>query len=124
MIKQVQAEYNPPELEKKIQKLWKDNDTYTKTKQMRAEGEDYYFVDGPPYTTGYIHLGTAWNKTIKDSIFVTKGCADTTSAISLGSTCMGCPLKLKSSSLLESKAKKKSKVSVLTISFQNVRILP
>ena len=68
MIKQVQAEYNPPELEKKIQKLWKDNDTYTKTKQMRAEGEDYYFVDGPPYTTGYIHLGTAWNKTIKDSI--------------------------------------------------------
>lgn len=68
MIKQVQAEYNPPELEKKIQKLWKDNDTYAKTKQMRAEGEDYYFVDGPPYTTGYIHLGTAWNKTIKDSI--------------------------------------------------------
>ncbi|HML25367.1 MAG TPA: class I tRNA ligase family protein, partial [Methanomethylovorans sp.] len=23
---------------------------------------------GPPYTTGHIHLGTAWNKIIKDSI--------------------------------------------------------
>ncbi len=24
-------------------------------------------MDGPPYTTGYIHLGTSWNKTIKDT---------------------------------------------------------
>ena len=25
-------------------------------------------MDGPPYTTGRIHLGTAWNKIIKDSV--------------------------------------------------------
>ena len=24
-------------------------------------------MDGPPYATGYIHLGTAWNKVLKDS---------------------------------------------------------
>jgi Isoleucyl-tRNA synthetase (EC 6.1.1.5) len=30
--------------------------------------EKFFFVDGPPYTTGNIHLGTAWNKIIKDAI--------------------------------------------------------
>lgn len=68
MIKQVQANYNPPDLERRVQKFWKDNDAYKKTKELRASGADYYFVDGPPYTTGYIHLGTAWNKTIKDAV--------------------------------------------------------
>jgi isoleucyl-tRNA synthetase len=68
MIKQVQANYNPPDLEKRVQKFWNDTDAYKKTKELRASGADYYFVDGPPYTTGYIHLGTAWNKTIKDTV--------------------------------------------------------
>ena len=31
-------------------------------------GKAFFFVDGPPYTTGQIHLGTAWNKIIKDSL--------------------------------------------------------
>jgi len=68
MIKQVQANYNPPELEKRVQKFWNDTNAYKLTKELRAHGVDYYFVDGPPYTTGYIHLGTAWNKTIKDAV--------------------------------------------------------
>jgi isoleucyl-tRNA synthetase len=68
MIKQVQANYNPPELEKRVQKFWRETDAYKKTKELRASGVDYYFVDGPPYTTGHIHLGTAWNKTIKDTV--------------------------------------------------------
>lgn len=36
---------------------------------MGSNGYNIYFVDGPPYTTGAIHLGTAMNKTIKD-IFI------------------------------------------------------
>ena len=68
MIKQVRANYNAPELEKRVQKYWIETNAYKKTKELRATGADYYFVDGPPYTTGYIHLGTAWNKTIKDSV--------------------------------------------------------
>lgn len=68
MIKQVQNNYSPPELEKRVQQRWIETDAYCKTKELRASGQDYYFVDGPPYTTGYIHLGTALNKIIKDSI--------------------------------------------------------
>jgi len=68
MIKQVQGSYNPSVLEKSVQALWAETDAYKKTKELRASGPDFYFVDGPPYTTGYIHLGTAMNKTIKDMI--------------------------------------------------------
>jgi len=35
---------------------------------LRLGGKRFFFVDGPPYTTGRIHLGTAWNKVIKDSV--------------------------------------------------------
>ena len=68
MIKQVQASYNPAQLEKTVREFWTKTNCYKLTKELRSSGPDYYFVDGPPYTTGYIHLGTAWNKTIKDTI--------------------------------------------------------
>ncbi|MCE5296371.1 MAG: class I tRNA ligase family protein, partial [Euryarchaeota archaeon] len=68
MIKPIQGNYNPVELEKQIRERWKETDAYKKTKEYRSNGPDYYFVDGPPYTTGSIHLGTTWNKTIKDTI--------------------------------------------------------
>lgn len=66
MIKQIRPNYDAKSIEKDIQKYWKETDAYRKTKELRANGENFYFVDGPPYTTGAIHLGTAMNKTVKD----------------------------------------------------------
>ena len=66
MIKQVRANYDAPTIEKEIQDSWRSENAYERTKKMRENGERFYFLDGPPYTTGSIHLGTAMNKTIKD----------------------------------------------------------
>ena len=66
MIKQIRANYDAKGIEKDIQEFWKTENAYEKTKELRADGEKFFFVDGPPYTTGSIHLGTALNKTIKD----------------------------------------------------------
>ncbi len=66
MIKQVRANYDAPTIEKEIQESWESDNAYLKTKALRENGERFYFVDGPPYTTGHIHMGTALNKTIKD----------------------------------------------------------
>ncbi|UCE73007.1 MAG: isoleucine--tRNA ligase, partial [Methanomassiliicoccales archaeon] len=68
MIQQAEKKYNPKELEKRIQELWIKNKAYEKTKEHCQGGKNYYFIDGPPYTTGYIHLGTAWNKVLKDTL--------------------------------------------------------
>jgi len=54
-------------LENNILAYWKANQIYAKLKARNAGGPKFYFVDGPPYATGQIHPGTAWNKCLKDS---------------------------------------------------------
>ena len=66
MIKQVRSNYDAPTIEREIQESWEAEDAYHKTKELRSTGERFYFVDGPPYTSGHVHMGTALNKTIKD----------------------------------------------------------
>jgi isoleucyl-tRNA synthetase len=68
MIKQVQTNYDPRNIEREIQDYWAQHSIYQKVKEAREKFPDFYFVDGPPYTTGSIHLGTALNKIIKDVI--------------------------------------------------------
>jgi len=57
---------NPKEMEEKIAKFWEKHRIYEKAKKNRERGKKYYFLDGPPYATGSIHVGTAMNKVIKD----------------------------------------------------------
>ena len=52
--------------EEEILKFWKKNKVYEKSKKLRSKGKKFYFLDGPPYATGYIHTGTAMNKVLKD----------------------------------------------------------
>ncbi len=68
MIKQAESEYKPLELEKSVQEFWTKAKVYAKTNAARAKGKDFYFCDGPPYTTGSIHLGQVLNKTTKDAV--------------------------------------------------------
>jgi isoleucyl-tRNA synthetase len=68
MITEVPGQYNAHEIEDQVRVLWDKQGTYRKVRLMRVGGEKFFFVDGPPYTTGRIHLGTAWNKVIKDTV--------------------------------------------------------
>jgi len=52
--------------EEEILKFWEDNQIYKKSKEKNKGGDKFYFMDGPPYATGKIHMGTALNKTLKD----------------------------------------------------------
>ena len=54
-MKEVASSYNAKEVEDEVQKFWTAEDTYKKVKELREKGQDYFFVDGPPYTTGNIH---------------------------------------------------------------------
>ncbi|OPX69118.1 MAG: Isoleucine--tRNA ligase [Methanoregulaceae archaeon PtaB.Bin056] len=67
-LKEVSSSYQAQEIEDSVQSYWREENTYEKVKVLREGGKDFFFVDGPPYTTGHIHLGTAWNKIIKDCL--------------------------------------------------------
>ncbi|MFH1450463.1 MAG: class I tRNA ligase family protein, partial [archaeon] len=59
--------FEPQKIEEKILKHWDSKKTFAKCKKKNEKAERFRFIDGPPYTTGSIHLGTAWNKVLKDS---------------------------------------------------------
>ncbi len=52
--------------EKEILEFWKKEKIYEKVRKKNSKGKKFYFMDGPPYATGHIHMGTALNKTLKD----------------------------------------------------------
>lgn len=78
------------ELDKKIKKFWEENDIYQKVKKKNERNKEFYFVDGPPYCSGAIHLGTAWNKIIKDTYLRFKRMQGYNVWIKLDGTCMDC----------------------------------
>jgi isoleucyl-tRNA synthetase len=68
MDEEVPDQYAPREIEEAVADHWDDHNAYERTKDAHAEDPPFFFVDGPPYTSGQMHLGTAWNKTLKDSV--------------------------------------------------------
>src|SRR3989338_2379038 len=60
--------YNPLKQEPEILDFWKEKRIYEKANEKNRGKKPFYFLDGPPYTSGKVHIGTAWNKSLKDSI--------------------------------------------------------
>jgi len=56
------------EIEKSVLEFWKKNKIYEKSKKKNVKGKKFYFLQGPPYTSGRLHIGHAWNNSMKDVI--------------------------------------------------------
>ncbi|WP_248896457.1 isoleucine--tRNA ligase [Haloplanus halobius] len=65
---EISDQYTPEDVESSVNAYWDEHDAYAATKEAHADDPSFFFVDGPPYTSGQMHLGTAWNKTLKDAI--------------------------------------------------------
>ncbi|MEK6840843.1 MAG: isoleucine--tRNA ligase [Nanoarchaeota archaeon] len=58
--------YDFKKTEEEVLAFWKQKGIYEKLKRKNQRGKKFYFMDGPPYATGHIHMGTALNKVLKD----------------------------------------------------------
>jgi len=58
--------YNFKEEEAKILEFWKKHKIYEKSVKKNMKGKKFYFLQGPPYTNGRLHIGHAWNNNMKD----------------------------------------------------------
>jgi len=67
-VKAVSKKFDLPALEEEVQSWWVEHDIYPKSKARNSRRPVYYFLDGPPYCSGTIHIGTAWNKIVKDAV--------------------------------------------------------
>ncbi|OPY56767.1 MAG: Isoleucine--tRNA ligase [Methanosaeta sp. PtaU1.Bin055] len=110
MISEVAGQYDAKEVEEKVRKFWEDRGIYALARTTRAGGRKFFFVDGPPYTTGRIHLGTAWNKIIKDSILRYKSMNDFEIKDRAGWDMHGLPIEVKVEEHLGFKSKKEIEI--------------
>jgi isoleucyl-tRNA synthetase len=86
---------NLPQNEPKMLARWEEMGIYQRIREARAGAPIYVMHDGPPYTSGPIHLGTALNKCLKDFIVKSKSMAGFDSPYVPGFDCHGLPIEIK-----------------------------
>ena len=75
--------YDPNAVEQHVKTHWSDADAfpgvdapdetnhayeYATQQAADTESEEFYFLDGPPFTSGRMHVGNAWGKLLKDAL--------------------------------------------------------
>ena len=103
---------NLPTAEPKILETWEATGLYHRIREVRAGLPQYVLHDGPPYANGNIHLGTAFNKILKDFIVKSKSMAGFDSPYVPGWDCHGLPIEFKVDQNL---GKRKATMSVAEI---------
>jgi isoleucyl-tRNA synthetase len=83
---------NLPLTEPKLLERWAADNLYQRIRDSRAGRPTFILHDGPPYANGRIHLGTAFNKILKDFIVKSKTMAGFDSPYVPGWDCHGLPI--------------------------------
>jgi len=86
---------NLPQNEPKTLERWEHIRIYDLIRQARKGAPQYILHDGPPYTSGPIHMGTALNKCLKDFIVKSKTMAGFDAPYVPGWDCHGLPIEIK-----------------------------
>ncbi len=66
MYNKVATDMNFPARERDVTALWKEKDIMRKSFDLRKEGEQFTFFDGPPTANGRPHIGHIETRVIKD----------------------------------------------------------
>ncbi len=86
---------NLPQNEPKMLERWEQMGLYERIREARKGKAKYILHDGPPYTSGPIHLGTAMNKCLKDFIVKSKTMSGFDAPYVPGWDCHGLPIEIK-----------------------------
>ncbi|MGO9258485.1 MAG: isoleucine--tRNA ligase [Bryobacteraceae bacterium] len=86
---------NLPQTEPQTLARWESERLYHAIRASRQGRPLYVLHDGPPYANGRIHMGTAFNKILKDFIVKSKTMAGFDSPYVPGWDCHGLPIEIK-----------------------------
>ncbi|MDW8354393.1 MAG: isoleucine--tRNA ligase [Bryobacterales bacterium] len=103
---------NLPQQEPRILARWEESRLYDKIREARKGQPIYILHDGPPYANGHIHLGTAFNKILKDFVVKSKTMAGYDAPYIPGWDCHGLPIEIKVDSELGSRKAQMSAVEI------------
>ena len=94
---------NLPQNEPKALARWEQMRIYEQIREARRGAPLYVLHDGPPYTSGPIHLGTALNKCLKDFVVKSKTMSGFDAPYIPGWDCHGLPIEIKVDQMLGGK---------------------
>ena len=88
-------------------KFWEEKDVFRKMSGLNPRGRRFILHDGPPYANGHIHLGTAFNKILKDITVRSQMRAGQQTPFQPGWDCHGMPIEHQ---VLKKSGRKKAEV--------------
>ncbi|PYV56020.1 MAG: isoleucine--tRNA ligase [Acidobacteria bacterium] len=103
---------NLPQNEPRLLERWEKMGIYQRIREARSGAPVYVLHDGPPYANGPIHMGTAFNKCLKDFIVKSKTMAGFNSPYVPGWDCHGLPIEIKVDQMLGKKKAQMKPVDV------------
>ncbi|MEM3126734.1 MAG: isoleucine--tRNA ligase [Candidatus Woesearchaeota archaeon] len=60
--------FDHKKIEQEVIDFWNQTKIYEAIKKRNSAGKKFYFLQGPPYTSGRLHSGHAWNHALKDMV--------------------------------------------------------
>jgi len=93
-MKVVSGLYEPVELEERTAKWWADNQIFRKIVESRKGRPLFRFLEGPPTLNGFMHVGHARGRTMKDVVLRYKTMAGYDVWRQAGWDCQGLPVEL------------------------------
>ena len=101
-----------PNKEPLILAKWEKNKIFKKLRESSKGREKFILHDGPPYANGHIHMGTAFNKILKDIIIRFHQMNGKDSVYVPGWDCHGLPIEWKIEEQYKKKKKNKDEVPI------------
>lgn len=87
--------YDANKLETETKSFWEKNSVYEMVKKTRENQPKFYFLDGPPFPSSDTpHIGTCWNKVLKDTVIRYKRSRGFNVRDQPGYDCHGLPIEL------------------------------
>jgi isoleucyl-tRNA synthetase len=94
-VRELPKQYDPKQVEADVISLWSRDHTYDLVKRGKSKGKKFYFLDGPPFPSSDTpHIGTSWNKVIKDTVIRYKRSRGFNVRDQPGYDCHGLPIEL------------------------------
>jgi len=94
-VAELPKQYDPKLVEANVIGLWGRDHIYELVKRRKARGKKFYFLDGPPFPSSDTpHIGTSWNKIVKDTVIRYKRSRGFNVRDQPGYDCHGLPIEL------------------------------
>lgn len=106
-VRSISQEYRPKDYEPRVLEFWERERIYERIREASRGRPKFYFLDGPPYPSSDTpHIGTLWNKVLKDAVIRYRRARGFDVWDKPGYDCHGLPIEVKVEKLLGFKSKK------------------